>query len=122
MAARDAKRARAAVDAEPFGFAGAVPPTAPRERLCRSRARRLRSAARASARKRARGGDAEGARRVAASDVDEPLPSFVDTSAVSDAFGRVDGVTCPAPFALATDRRGEAARGAGVSARAKGAP
>ena len=29
MAARDAKRARAAVDAEPFGFAGAVPPTAP---------------------------------------------------------------------------------------------
>ena len=47
---------------------------------------------------------------MAASDVDEPLPSFVDTSAVSDAFGRVDGVTCPAPFALATDRRGEAAR------------
>jgi hypothetical protein len=47
---------------------------------------------------------------VAASDVDEPLVTS-STNVVSDAaLWRVDGVTCPAPFALATDRRGEAAR------------
>ena len=73
------------------------------------RARGAASAARASARKRARGGGARGAARGGVRRR-RTSPSFVDTSAVSDAFGRVDGVTCPAPFALATDRRGEAAR------------
>jgi hypothetical protein len=46
---------------------------------------------------------------VAASDVDGPC-AFGTESLASDRFGRVDGVTCPAPFALATDRRGEAAK------------
>ena len=115
LAARDAKRARAAADAEPFGFAGAVPPTAP-ESPAFATARR--AALRAphephpfSSLTLAVGPAAatRGARRVAASDVDEPLSSSTNFSN-SDAFGRVDGVTCPAPFALATDRRGEAAR------------
>lgn len=110
MAARDAKRARAAVDAEPFGFAGAVPPTAPESPAFATARRAALRAPHEPPLEKGPAAATRGARRVAASDVDEPLPSFVDTSAVSDAFGRVDGVTCPAPFALATDRRGEAAR------------
>lgn len=110
MAARDAKRARAAVDAEPFGFAGAVPPTAPESPAFATARRAALRAPHEPPLEKGPAAATRGARRVAASDVDEPLPSFADTSAVSDAFGRVDGVTCPAPFALATDRRGEAAR------------
>ena len=117
LAARDAKRARAAADAEPFGFAGAVPPTAPESpAFATARRAALRAPHEPSetfSRRIALGPAAatRGARRVAASDVDEPLPLSSSTNfSNSDAFGRVDGVTCPAPFALATDRRGEAAR------------
>ena len=112
LAARDAKRARAAADAEPFGFAGAVPPTAPESpAFATARRAALRAPHEPHPFSSLAVGPAaatRGARRVAASDVDAPLSS--STNVVSDAFGRVDGVTCPAPFALATDRRGEAAR------------
>ena len=113
LAARDAKRARAAADAEPFGFAGAVPPTAPESpAFATARRAALRAPHEPHPFSSLAVGPAaatRGARRVAASDVDEPLSSSTNFSN-SDAFGRVDGVTCPAPFALATDRRGEAAR------------
>ena len=113
-AARDAKRARLASEAEAFGFAGAVPPTAP-ESPAFATARR--AALRAPFLESDGGGSGvfarttatRGARRVAASDVDAPS-AFGTESLASDRFGRVDGVTCPAPFALATDRRGEAAK------------
>jgi hypothetical protein len=114
-AARDAKRARLASEAEAFGFAGAVPPTAP-ESPAFATARR--AALRAPFLESDGGGSGvfarttrppRGARRVAASDVDGPC-AFGTESLASDRFGRVDGVTCPAPFALATDRRGEAAK------------
>jgi hypothetical protein len=113
-AARDAKRARLASEAEAFGFAGAVPPTAP-ESPAFATARR--AALRAPFLESDGGGSGvfarttttRGARRVAASDVDGPS-AFGTDSLASDRFGRVDGVTCPAPFALATDRRGEAAK------------
>jgi hypothetical protein len=113
-AARDAKRARLASEAEAFGFAGAVPPTAP-ESPAFATARR--AALRAPFLESDGGGSGvfarttttRGARRVAASDVDGPS-AFGTESLASDRFGRVDGVTCPAPFALATDRRGEAAK------------
>jgi len=115
LAARDAKRARAAADAEPFGFAGAVPPTAPESpAFATARRAALRAPHEPHPFSSLAVGPAaatRGARRVAASDVDEPLPLSSSTNfSNSDAFGRVDGVTCPAPFALATDRRGEAAR------------
>ena len=113
-AARDAKRARLASEAEAFGFVGAVPPTAP-ESPAFATARR--AALRAPFLESDGGGSGlfarttttRGARRVAASDVDGPS-AFGTDSLASDRFGRVDGVTCPAPFALATDRRGEAAK------------
>ena len=113
-AARDAKRFRLASEAEAFGFAGAVPPTAP-ESPAFATARR--AALRAPFLESDGGGSGvfarttatRGARRVAASDVDGPC-AFGTESLASDRFGRVDGVTCPAPFALATDRRGEAAK------------
>ena len=115
-AARDAKRARLASEAEAYGFAGAVPPTAP-ESPAFATARR--AALRAPFVESDGGGSGllahttatRGARRVAASDVDGPSAAGPTTDGVaSDRFGRVDGVTCPAPFALATDRRGEAAK------------
>ena len=115
-AARDAKRARLASEAEAFGFAGAVPPTAP-ESPAFATARR--AALRAPFVESDGGGSGllahttatRGARRVAASDVDGASTAGPTTDGVaSDRFGRVDGVTCPAPFALATDRRGEAAK------------
>ena len=117
-AARDAKRARLASEAEAFGFAGAVPPTAP-ESPAFATARRAALRAPFLFVESDGGGSGlfahttatRGARRVAASDVDGPSAAGLTTDGLaSDRFGRVDGVTCPAPFALATDRRGEAAK------------
>ena len=109
LAARDAKRARAAAEAEAFGFAGAVPPTAPESPAFATARRAVLRAPhdRVGDAREARGDAPRGARRVAASDVDV---SAAETSRPASPPGRVDGVTCPAPFALATDRRGEAAR------------
>ena len=110
LAARDAKRARAAAEAEPFGFAGAVPPTHP-ESPAFATARRAVLRAPHDSVGDAREGPAaatRGARRVAVSDVD--AAGAAAGAATASFAGRVDGVTCPAPFALATDRRGAAAR------------
>ena len=93
--------------------AGSRAPCPPRRRRAASAATARRAALRAppgaslekDPARRRRGARMDAWRR----HVDEPLPRSRHERRVR-AFGRVDGATCPAPFAPATDRRGEAAR------------